>query len=234
MIMETFADRVGMFNRQLQLHAALPDGVRVMNPYLQDLDAARLSELFYHKYFSDNSPRHLVLGINPGRFGAALSGVPFTDFKRLEAYCGIDAGGRSAHEPSSEFVYRMIEAIGGAERFYKSFFINSVCPLGFTLTNATGREVNYNYYDDAALLNAVKPFILKSLHQMVGLGCDRRRVFCMGIKSAEHLRALNDGEQLFDEIVALPHPRFVIQYRRRFIEAEIEKYRAALIPYLQV
>jgi hypothetical protein len=231
--METFADRVGRFNQQLQLSSTLPEGIRVMNPYREDPDAGRLSELFYQKYFADNAPRHLVLGINPGRFGAARSGVPFTDFKRLEEYCGIDAGGRRAHEPSSEFVYRMIGATGGVKRFYKSFFINSVCPLGFAIKKATGREVNYNYYDDAALLEAVKPFILKSLHQLIGLGCDRRRVFCMGMKNAEHLRLLNQDEQLFDEIVALPHPRFVIQYRRRFIDEEIEKYSGALLPYLQ-
>ncbi len=222
-----------MFNRQLHLDTALPAGLRVMNPYREDPDALRLADAFYEKYFSDNAVRYLILGINPGRFGAALSGVPFTDFKRLREYCGIDPGGRKAHEPSSEFIYRMIDACGGVADFYKTFFINSVCPLGFTIRKPSGREVNYNYYDSPALLQAARPFILKSLHQLIGLGCSTRRLFCLGIRNAEQLRRLNAEESLFDEIVALPHPRFIMQYRRRHLEEEIDGYRNALAAYVR-
>ncbi len=226
--MNNLSNRLSAFIRQLNLNLPLPAGVSVMNPYAESPLALRLADTFYKKFYDDDQERQLILGINPGRFGAALSGVPFTDFKRLEMHCGISAAGHSAHEPSSEFVYRMIIAQGTVEAFYKRFLISSVCPLGFTIRNAAGRDVNYNYYDDPGLFETLRPFILKSLHQHIGLGCSPRRVFCMGIRNAGMLRRINDTEQLFDEIVALPHPRYIMQYRRAHLEAEIDNYRKLL------
>src|ERR1044072_428990 len=94
--MGTFADRVKTFNRSLKLVTRLPPGVSVMNPFKESPLALRISDAFYEKYYGDNQQRHLILGINPGRFGAALTGVPFTDFKRLEQFCGISAEGQRA------------------------------------------------------------------------------------------------------------------------------------------
>jgi hypothetical protein len=61
------------------------------------------------------------------------------------------------------FIYEMIDAFGGAESFYKQFYINSICPLGFTATNARGKEVNYNYYDSKELIAAVYDFMCDSI-----------------------------------------------------------------------
>ena len=49
-------------------------------------------------------------------------------------------------ELSSVFMYEMINAYGGAELFYKRFYITAVSPLGFV---KNGR--NLNYYDDKIL-----------------------------------------------------------------------------------
>jgi len=43
----------------------------------------KLIREFYTKFYSDCKPRQLVLGINPGRFGAGATGIPFTDTRRL-------------------------------------------------------------------------------------------------------------------------------------------------------
>jgi hypothetical protein len=226
--MSTFADRVIAFNRSLSLDVPLPEGVSVMNPFLESSLAARLSEAFYHKYYDDNERRHMLLGINPGRFGAALTGVPFTDFKRLEQCCGIDAEGHSAHEPSSEFVYAAIRSMGSVAEFYSRFYINSVCPLGFTIRNKAGRGVNYNYYDDAALYAAVQPFILQSIRRQIELGCNTDVCFSLGVKNADYLSRLNEQYRFFKEIRVLPHPRFIIQYRRKELVAAVMQYREAL------
>ena len=223
-----FADRIIDFNRSLRLDAPLPPDVSVMNPFAESPLARRLSEAFYRKFYSDEQPRHAILGINPGRFGAALTGVPFTDFKRLEQYCGISAEGHSAHEPSSEFVYAMISAMGSVTEFYARFYINSLCPLGFVIQRANGRQVNYNYYDDPALYAAVEPFIVDSIRRQVALGCSTDRCFCMGIRNATYLTALNERHRFFDRITVLPHPRFVVQYRRREMDDYIRQYREAL------
>src|SRR4051812_26243044 len=120
----SFAKRMNSFNRNLRLTTVLPPDIGVLNPFRDGKLALACADAFYNKYYSDNNKRWAILGINPGRFGAGLTGVPFTDFKRLQQVCGIEAG-TSSHEPSSEFIYRMIAALGGADTFYKHFYINS-------------------------------------------------------------------------------------------------------------
>jgi hypothetical protein len=227
--MSTFGDRVKAFNRELgsRFNAVLPKGVDVMNPFLESPLALKISDAFYDKYYNDYEKRYMILGINPGRFGAALTGVPFTDFKRLEEFCGISAEGMRAHEPSSEFVYAMITGMGTVQDFYRRFYINSLCPLGFAITKANGRIVNYNYYDDPALYKAVKPFMLESVQRQIDLGGYTDECFCLGIKNAEYLRRLNDEQGYFRRITVLPHPRFIVQYQRKRMGESIAQYHSA-------
>jgi hypothetical protein len=149
--------------------------------------------------------------------------VPFTDFKRLLQVCGIEAG-ISSHEPSSEFIYRMIAALGGADTFYRHFYINSVCPLGFIIHKDNGKWVNYNYYDDKALYAAVKPFIVQSIQQQLALGLYTEECFCLGKKNTAYLSILNDEFHFFKTITELPHPRFIVQYKRKEIDAFVDVY----------
>ncbi|MEB0249367.1 DUF4918 family protein, partial [Mucilaginibacter sp. 5B2] len=129
-----FADRVINFNKHLEYAGpALPANIRVMNPFKEEEgNALQVSSAFYKKYYSDDNKRHLIMGINPGRFGSGLTGVPFTDPKRLKSECDIEYEGKVTHEPSSVYVYEIINAYGGAEAFYNKFYISSLCPLGFT------------------------------------------------------------------------------------------------------
>lgn len=225
--MDTFCERVKAFNRSLGLDVPLPPGIRVMNPFRESPLALRISDAFYEKYYQDKRKRFLVLGINPGRFGAGLSGVPFTDFKRLEQYCGISSEGQRAHEPSSEFIYEMIAGMGGPEAFYAEFYINSICPLGFVKDNGKGRELNYNYYDEAALAAAVMPFIEASIARQISLGCYREACISLGVKNAEFLQKINDKRRFFRQIIVLPHPRFVMQYRRKQMDESLAQYHEA-------
>lgn len=226
----TFADRVIDFHRHLRYHGkALPDGIRIMNPFIESTVAMGILEVFAHRFLTGGKPRRLILGINPGRFGGGLTGIPFTDPKRLVATCGIAYEGKLTHEPSSVFIHEMIDAYGGLEAFYQDNYINSPCPLGFTSVSSTGREVNYNYYDSTALAAAVKPFMVQSIRQLMQLGVRRDRVFCLGTgKNEKFLRQLNEEHDFFDELVALEHPRYVMQYKARSKEEYIRKYVEAL------
>jgi len=227
------AQRILEFNQSLSLdNVKLPKGVRVLNPF-QGEHASRIekiNETFYTKFYNDNKKRKLIVGINPGRHGAGVTGLPFTDSKRLESDCGIAApDGMHTHEPSSVFVYEVVRAWGGAEAFYKQFYINSVCPLGFVITNAKGREVNYNYYDDKALQSAVEPFILKTLKAQIALGMDTEKVWCLGSgKNAKFLKKFNEKHQLFGEVVSLDHPRYVVQYRTKRMPEYVDKFLGLL------
>ena len=127
----TFADHILHFNRTLQLNIPLPEGVEVMNPF-SDKETLEISEKFYRKFYPDANERHIIMGINPGRFGGGITGIPFTDPVKLENYCGIHNQMKKTTEPSAGFIYDMIDAYGGAEKFYNNYFIYAVSPLGFT------------------------------------------------------------------------------------------------------
>lgn len=226
--MSTFADKVIAFNKSLQFKGKLPPGIRVMNPFRENKDSLAVSSAFYKKYYSDNNRRHIILGINPGRFGAGLTGVPFTDPKRLAEKCGLHYAGPPAHEPSSVFIYKVIDAYGGSEKFYGRFYINSICPLGFTIKNSLGKEVNYNFYDSKALTAAVHDFMIQNIKKQIALGIDTDICFCLGSgKNEKILLRLNEKHGFFKKIIALEHPRFVMQYKSKYMQGYIDKYLTA-------
>lgn len=224
-----FAEKVIQFNQEINCTAPLPDGIRIMNPFRENPGVPELAAQFYRKYYSDNNDRHLILGINPGRHGAGLTGIPFTDPKRLIEKCGIGYNGPMAHEPSSVFVYEVIAAYGGIEAFYSDFYINSPCPLGFTKMGDNGKEVNYNYYDSKTLTEAVYDFMLESMEKHLALGIRRDIAFCFGTgQNFKFLNKLNQTQKYFDQLVPLEHPRFVMQYKSkekmRYIDAYLEAF----------
>jgi len=224
--MRTMADNIIAFNAALEFTRPLPQGIGVMNPFHENKGAVAASSAFYRKYYSDNEPRYLILGINPGRFGAGLTGVPFTDPKRLREYCGITSyEGPDAHEPSSAFVYAMIEQYGGATKFYAKFFITSICPLGFTARGKNGKEVNFNYYDSKELTDSARDFMVECLTKQLAFGIRREVCFCLGTgKNEKFITALNKEHGFFDRVIALEHPRYIIQYKSKRMQEYIAKY----------
>jgi hypothetical protein len=223
--MTTFADKIIEFNRSVDFKGELPNGINIMNPFKGNDDIMSISSSFYKKYYNDNHPRHLILGINPGRFGAGVTGIPFTDTKRLTNECGLNYSGKETHEPSSVFVYEVIAAYGGADKFYNDFYINSISPLGFTISDAQGKEKNYNYYDSAELTKAVFPFMVENIQKQLAFGVERDICFCFGTgKNEKFLRQLNDKMEFFKTIIALEHPRFVMQYKAKSKQQYIDKY----------
>jgi hypothetical protein len=225
----TFTQHVINFNTHLHwTGGALPPGIRILNPFQESPQALRISQEFYTKYCNDNRKRHIILGINPGRFGGGLTGIPFTDPKRLRQECGILYDGKDTHETSSVFVYEAINAFGGPEAFYQQFYINSICPLGFTTVDNKGREKNYNYYDSKQLTDASYDFVVETLKQQLSFGIRTDVGFCFGTgKNEKFLKALNDKYHFFDRIVALEHPRFIMQYKTASKQFYIDKYMQA-------
>jgi len=228
--MRTFAERVIEFNRNVEFRGRLPEGISIMNPFRGGDDHIfEVSSAFYRKYYNDNQPRRLILGINPGRFGAGFTGIPFTDTKRLTGDCGIAYSGRQTHEPSSVFIYEMIKEYGGPGKFYSDFYINSVCPLGFTHKGVNGSKKNYNYYDRPELTAAVMDFILWNIREQIAMGVSTEVCYCLGTgKNEKFLRTLNEKHGFFGEIVALEHPRFIMQYRSASRDEYVKKYISLL------
>lgn len=226
--MLTFADRVIEFNRWLVYRGNLPDNFQVMNPFLDNPETMVVMSEFYHKYYSDNRQRRFIIGINPSRNGAGVTGVPFTDTKRLESACSISMKSARTHEVSSVFIYDMIEAYGGTEQFYREFYINSPFPLTIIRETKSGNWLNANYYDDPLLFEIVKEFMIKSLKKHIDLGLDTSEVFVLGKKNAVFIEKLNKIEKMFDKLTVLEHPRYIQQYKSKEKELYIDKYLMAL------
>ncbi len=222
--MKTFADNVVEFNRNLVYQGRLPEDFAVLNPYLGNPETMMVMNEFYHQYYADNRPRKFMIGINPSRHGAGVTGVPFTDTKRLESECGIRMTSARTHEVSSVFMYDMIRAYGGPQSFYRDFYINSPFPLAIVRQTRNGNFLNANYYDDPALFRDVKPFMVESLRKHISLGLDTDEVFVLGKKNADFLARINTEEKLFGRLTALDHPRFIQQYKSRDKERYIADY----------
>jgi len=225
---ETFGEKVIDFNLNLKYSGLLPDGFRVLNPYLDNPETLDVMQQFYHKYYNDSEIRKFIIGINPSRHGAGVTGVPFTDTKRLKDICGIEMKSAYTHEISSVFMYDMIEAFGGAELFYKNFYINSPFPLAIIRKIKENKWINANYYDDKTLFEMVKDFMIDSLKKHVSLGIDTSKVFVLGKKNADFIQKLNSEAKLFDELKILEHPRYIQQYKSKEKQLYIDKYILAL------
>ena len=224
----TFAQKIINFNKTLDLRSRLPKNIKVLHPYHDNPEVLSIAEKFYNKFYNDGKIRKLILGINPGRLGAGATGIPFTDPKRLKSHCDIETSFH-LHEPSSVFVYEVIDAFGSVSDFYNRFYISSVCPLGFVIEDKKGGVKNYNYYDSALLTKKVTPFIVETLKKQIDFGIDTSEVYCMGTgKNYKFLKQLNDSYQFFDSVIPLEHPRYVMQYKTRTKSVYIEKYIKAL------
>ena len=218
-----FAYQLLQFYKQLQPPAKLPRGVQILYPQ-QNTEVMKLVEQFLLKFYNDNNSRRLMLGINPGRFGAGLTGINFTGPRQLKNNCSIEHALGSSSELSAEFIYELIEQYGGAKQFYGDWFIGAVCPLGFVKDGK-----NMNYYDDATLAKTVTPFIVESIRQQLLFNFNTDYCICIGgEKNFNFLSCLNEKYRWFQQIIPVPHPRFIMQYRRKEKDTYLLRYLAAL------
>lgn len=121
-----------------------PPVTHVYNP----LDYAWEASVQYMERFGAGPKEVVFLGMNPGPWGMAQTGVPFGEVKLVREWLGIDAPvGRpenehpkrpilgwecSRHEVSGERLWGWArDAFGTPEAFFERFFIWNYCPLSF-------------------------------------------------------------------------------------------------------
>lgn len=197
----------------------LPTGTKPLLPF-KDPKVVHLMTQFYKKFYDDDIPRCLLFGINPGRLGAGKTGIGFTDPVRLKEQCGIDHHIELKAEPSSVFMYEMIEKYGGAKAFYSRFHFTSVSPVGYVHNG-----VNCNYYDTPALKKATLPYIVKCIEKQLEMNVNKQVAYSVGKgKNFEILQKLNNQYGFFERIETLPHPRWVMQYRYKHKGTYLNEY----------
>jgi hypothetical protein len=214
----TFSERIIHFYSDLNPDFVLPAGVEVLHPYAK-AEVKPLIEQYYTRFYSDDRPKIYLFGINPGRLGGGLTGIPFTDPVQLSKLSIVHEFEEKS-ELSSDFIYKLIDAYGGMKKFAKNFFLTAISPLGFTL-----QKKNYNYYDHPMLEAAIRPWILKTMQEQLSAGANRKIAVSIGEGSNfKYMCNLNHKEQWFEEVIALPHPRWIMQYRRKSLTEFIERY----------
>lgn len=116
----------------------------VYNP----LDYARAPHEGYLERWGTGRKRALLVGMNPGPFGMAQTGVPFGDVAMVRDFLGISG---EVRRPSPEHPKRPVlgfsctrsevsgtrlwgwarDRFGTPARFFETFFVHNYCPLAF-------------------------------------------------------------------------------------------------------
>jgi hypothetical protein len=216
--MDSIGNKLFDFFSRLTFEHPQDSSIEVLNPFSEKL-VLDINRIFYDKYYSDKSQRVLILGINPGRFGAGVTGISFTDPVALEKNLQIENTFTKVPELSATFIHNVIQVYGGPDKFFEKFILSAVCPLGFTKNH-----LNINYYDDKSLFASAMPFIIKTLKiQREISGGDQ--CICIGKgKNFEILREINSDQNIFNKIYLLPHPRWILQYHRKEESKYISDY----------
>lgn len=110
--------------------------------------ARKPHEEYLTRHGAGPTGRVLLVGMNPGPFGMAQTGVPFGDVKMVRDFLGIDS---AVARPERQHPARPIlgfactrsevsgtrlwgwarDRFGSAERFFERFFVLNYCPLVF-------------------------------------------------------------------------------------------------------
>jgi single-strand selective monofunctional uracil DNA glycosylase len=116
----------------------------VYNP----LGYARRAHEIYLRRYGDNTKRVIFLGMNPGPFGMAQTGVPFGQVAAVRDWLGITAkidNPPNEHqkrpvtgfeckrsEVSGERLWGLfVKRFGTADKFFSEHFVANYCPLAF-------------------------------------------------------------------------------------------------------
>ena len=215
----SFGDQVLAFYRTLPRPSLTSAPVEWIDPYHLP-EVRRCMDEFYGRFYGDNQPRLFVFGINPGRFGSGITGIPFTDGHALTHACGIATSLPQRQELSATFIHRVIQAWGGADAFFRHMYITAVSPLGLLRGGK-----NYNYYDDRSVLRELEPFLVDAIQRQLAFGARPQAAVVIGTgKNLQVMQRLNAEHRFFEELRAVEHPRFIMQYRRNQVDEFVASY----------
>ena len=219
MASETFAQYVERFLTQVSIPDILPSGIEVLQPY-GDPEVRRVLHEMCVKYYSSSSRRIGVWGINPGRFGAGLTGLSFTDPWAVQHDLAITTTLSGRREMSAEFISMVIAAYGGPTTFYRDVYMSALSPLGFIRDG-----VNINFYDDPALEKMMTPNIIRWMNDVFEHRVRRDVSLLLGSGKLRTFMERSVREAVgVSEVIYLDHPRYIMQYRRRDVVQYVQLY----------
>ena len=207
----------------------------VYNP----LEYARESLRQYHLKFASAPKEVLFLGMNPGPWGMAQTGVPFGTVSRVRDWLGIEAPverpanehprrpvlgfGTERDEVSGLRVWGWAQARWGTpERFFERFFVANYCPLLFLEASGRNRTPDKLPADERAALFAPCDAALRELVAVIS----PVRVIGVGVFAEQRARAALADTGL--PIGRILHPSPASPVANRGWAEQAEKQLAAL------
>ncbi len=218
--------------------APLRFGPPVTHVYDPSRYAAEVHRAYLERYGS--SPKEVVLlGMNPGPWGMAQTGVPFGEIAAVRDWLGLaGAVGRPGHEhpkrpvqgfacPRSEVSGRRLwgwarHRFGTPERFFTRFFVHNYCPLVFMEESGRNRTPDRLPAAERAPLFAACDRALRRSVERLGAG----RVVGVGRFAEERAREALAGLDV--EIGRILHPSPASPLANRDWGGQVERQLAAL------
>lgn len=215
----SFAKRIASFWYSCTIPVELPVHYEVLNPY-RSVDVRNAVSAFVNKYYANPTPRIGVWGINPGRFGGGITGLPFVDPVLLKNVYNIPNTLHGKSELSAQFISYVIQEYGGAVRFFNDFFLGSLCPLGFVKNG-----ININFYDDVSFAQRLAPSVQQWFQEHISFGVRKYPAVFLGSgKLQTYVRKHLYRDNPPTHVYFLEHPRYIMQYKRKSIQQYIRLY----------
>ncbi len=119
--------------------------------------AGNIHEEYIARY-ANGKKRAIFLGMNPGPFGMAQTGVPFGEIDAVRDFLGlfglvgkpakehpkrpVDGFGCKRSEGSGRRLWALAkERFGTAENFFREHYVHNFCPLQFVSDSPTGKNL---------------------------------------------------------------------------------------------
>lgn len=170
---------------------------------------------FHKRYVQPNSPKIVICGINPGRNGAGLTGIPFIDFKSLSKMLPNIA--KEESEQSAKFFYSVIQEFG-IENFYQKFHVTNISWYGFSQIDKQ-KNVNYDNISTEIAIFLIEKFV----EEMEFINPDF--IIPLSKNVFYELKSLKERNKIKAEIgTRLCHPSWISTYRSNDINLWTNKY----------
>ena len=181
-----------------------PKDWELANPYKKYWNRFKF---FVDNYYHDDSPRDLIIALNPGRKGCSRTGIALTDEKTLKTKLGCPESilnlkeERPEEENTAQRVYPIIEEVfsGDMDKFFSRYFLTNVFPFG--ITNKKRNNVNFK---QLIKIESINDFSNKFISDSIKLfKLDKsKRLLCVGRGSEDFI-----GKK-FKKFIPkyLPHP----------------------------
>lgn len=183
------------------------------NPLAYAFEAHRA----YLERWGGGRPKALWLGMNPGPFGMAQSGVPFGDVGMARDFLGIEAPvGRPPREHpkrpvlgyactrgevSGQRLWGFVrDRYGSPQAFFREFFVLNYCPLAFVEDSGKNRTPDHLPAAERAPLFAACDRALRDAVEVLGV----QAVIGVGAFAAARAREALPGRGIAFHV--LPHP----------------------------